>query len=244
MKGGATEKALVIVPTYNERENIIRLIDAVLAQDPRIEVLVVDDGSPDGTGALVDERSAADSRVHALHRPRKMGLGTAYLAGFAWALERDYELVFEMDADFSHDPSHLPQFLESAEDADLVLGSRYREGKVTVVNWPIARLMLSYSANIYARLVTGLPLYDATGGFKCFRRKVLEAIDLSDVRSNGYAFQIEMSFRAWRKGFRIVEIPIVFVDRTEGESKMSKRIVREAIWMVWRLRWWAIVGRV
>lgn len=238
------EKALVIVPTYNERENIIRLIDAVLGQDPRIEVLVVDDGSPDGTGGLVDERAASDSRVHALHRPKKMGLGTAYLAGFRWALDRDYELVFEMDADFSHDPSHLPQFLESAADADLVLGSRYREGKVTVVNWPMARLMLSYSANIYARLVTGLPLYDATGGFKCFHRKVLEAIDLSDVRSNGYAFQIEMSFRAWRKGFRIVEIPIVFVDRTEGQSKMSKRIVREAIWMVWRLRWWAIIRRV
>lgn len=238
------EKALVIVPTYNERENIIRLIDAVLGQDPRIEVLVVDDGSPDGTGGLVDERAASDSRVHVLHRPRKMGLGTAYLAGFRWALDRDYELVFEMDADFSHDPSHLPQFLESALDADLVLGSRYREGKVTVVNWPMARLVLSYSANIYARLVTGLPLYDATGGFKCFHRKVLEAIDLNDVRSNGYAFQIEMSFRAWRKGFRIVEIPIVFVDRTEGQSKMSKRIVREAIWMVWRLRWWAIIRRV
>lgn len=238
------EKALVIVPTYNERENILRLADAVLAQDPRIEILVVDDGSPDGTGRLADERAATDPRVHVLHRPRKMGLGTAYLAGFAWALERDYDLVFEMDADFSHDPSHLPQFLESAADADLVLGSRYRDGKVTVVNWPISRLMLSYSANIYARIVTGLPLFDATGGFKCFRRKVLESINLKDVRSNGYAFQIEMSFRAWRKGFRIVEIPIVFVDRTEGESKMSKRIVREAIWMVWRLRWWAITGRV
>ena len=239
-----SDKVLVIVPTYNERDNVIRLIDAVLSQDARIEVLVVDDGSPDGTGVLVDERAAVDSRVHALHRPSKMGLGTAYLAGFQWALERDYELVFEMDADFSHDPSHLPQFLESALDADLVLGSRYRDGKVTVVNWPITRLILSYSANIYARFVTGLPLFDATGGFKCFHRKVLEAINLKDVRSNGYAFQIEMSFRAWRKGFRIVEIPIVFVDRSEGESKMSKRIVREAIWMVWRLRWWAIIGRV
>lgn len=239
-----SDKALVIVPTYNERDNIIRLIDAVLSQHPSIEVLVVDDGSPDGTGALVDERAAGDPRVHILHRPRKMGLGTAYLAGFRWALEEDYELVFEMDADFSHDPSHLPQFLESSRDADLVLGSRYRDGKVTVVNWPISRLLLSYSANIYARVVTGLPLFDATGGFKCFHRKVLEAIDLNDVRSNGYAFQIEMSFRAWRKGFRIVEIPIVFVDRTEGESKMSKRIVREAIWMVWRLRWWAITNRV
>lgn len=239
-----SDKVLVIVPTYNERDNVIRLIDAVLSQDVRIEVLVVDDGSPDGTGDLVDERAAVDSRTHALHRPSKMGLGTAYLAGFQWALERDYELVFEMDADFSHDPSHLPQFLESALDADLVLGSRYRDGKVTVVNWPITRLILSYSANIYARFVTGLPLFDATGGFKCFHRKVLEAINLNDVRSNGYAFQIEMSFRAWRKGFRIVEIPIVFVDRSEGESKMSKRIVREAIWMVWRLRWWAIIGRV
>lgn len=239
-----SERALVIVPTYNERENILRLIDAVLAQDPSIDVLVVDDGSPDGTGALVDARIQLDPRVHIIHRPRKMGLGTAYLAGFRWALEHDYELIFEMDADFSHDPSHLPQFIESAQDADVVLGSRYRDGKVTVVNWPINRLLLSYGANIYARVVTGLPLFDATGGFKCFHRKVLEAIDLTKVKSNGYAFQIEMSFRAWRRGFRIVEIPIVFVDRTEGESKMSKGIVREAIWMVWRLRWWAITGRL
>ncbi|MBV6520970.1 MAG: Polyprenol monophosphomannose synthase [Gemmatimonadaceae bacterium] len=239
-----SERALVIVPTFNERDNIVRLIDAALAQDERVEVLVVDDGSPDGTGALVDDRAANDPRVHIIHRPAKLGLGTAYLAGFKWALEREYEFVMEMDADFSHDPAHIPQFLENAADADLVLGSRYRDGKVTVVNWPIGRLMLSYAANIYARFATGLPLYDATGGFKCFRRRVLEAIDLDDVRSNGYAFQIEMSFRAWKKGFRIVEIPIVFVDRTEGESKMSKKIVREAIWMVWRLRWWSMTGRV
>lgn len=238
------EQALVIVPTYNERENVIRLIDAVLAQDTRLHVLVVDDGSPDGTGALVHERSAGDSRVHLLSREKKLGLGTAYVAGFKWALAREYDYVFEMDADFSHDPSHLPQFLDAVRDADLVLGSRYREGKVTVVNWPMARLVLSYFANVYARFVTGLDLWDATGGFKCFRRKVLETIDLDDVRSNGYAFQIEMSFRAWQCGFRIVEIPIVFVDRTEGESKMSKRIVREAIWMVWRLRWWSITGRL
>jgi dolichol-phosphate mannosyltransferase len=171
-------------------------------------------------------------------------LGTAYLAGFKWALAQDYEYVFEMDADFSHDPAHLPQFLDAIAGADLVLGSRYREGKVTVVNWPITRLILSYSANIYARAVTGLPLYDATGGFKCFRRAVLEAIDLDSVKSNGYAFQIEMSFRAWRQRFRIVEIPIVFVDRTEGQSKMSRRIVREAVWMVWRLRWWAVTGQL
>jgi dolichol-phosphate mannosyltransferase len=238
------DRALVIVPTYNERENILKLIDAVLAQSPMIDVLVVDDGSPDGTGSIVDERAASDSRVHIIHREKKMGLGTAYLAGFKWALERPYEFVFEMDADFSHDPQHLPQFLASIENADLVLGSRYRDKRVTVVNWPITRLLLSYYANVYARFVTGLQLFDATGGYKCFRRKVLEAIDLNDVRSNGYAFQIEMSFRAWKKAFRIVEIPIVFVDRTEGTSKMSKKIVREAVWMVWRLRWWAITGRL
>lgn len=239
-----SERALVIIPTYNERENVARIIERTLEQDPRIDVLVVDDGSPDGTGALVDEIVAQNDRVNAIHREGKLGLGTAYLAGFRWALERDYEFVFEMDADFSHDPGHLPQFLEAATDADLVLGSRYQYGKVTVVNWPITRLVLSYSANIYARAITGLPLYDATGGFKCFRRRVLEAIDLNKVKSNGYAFQIEMSFRAWKQGFRLREIPIVFVDRTEGESKMSRKIVREAVWMVWRLRWQAITGRL
>lgn len=243
-EASVVERGLVIVPTYNERENVARIIEAVLAQDPRLSVLIVDDGSPDGTGAIVDEIASTNDRVHALHRAKKMGLGTAYLAGFKWALARDFAFVFEMDADFSHDPGHLPEFLRAIQDTDLVLGSRYRNGKVTVVNWPMTRLMLSYAANIYARTVTGLQLYDATGGFKCFRRAVLEAIDLDDVRSNGYAFQIEVSFRAWKKGFRIAEIPIVFTDRTEGESKMSKRIVREAIWMVWRLRWWSITGRV
>jgi dolichol-phosphate mannosyltransferase len=238
------ERALVIVPTYNERENIRRLIDTVLVQDARIEMLIVDDGSPDGTGALVDEIVATNGRVHVLHRPRKLGLGTAYIAGFRWALERDYAYVMEMDADFSHDPIHLPQFLQAVEGADLVLGSRYQQGRVTVVNWPIGRLILSYCANIYARAVTGLPVWDATGGFKCFRRSVLEAIDLSKVRSNGYAFQIEMSYRAWKRNFRIAEIPIVFVDRTEGTSKMSQTIVREAVWMVWRLRWWALRGTI
>ena len=238
------EKALVIVPTYNERDNIERIIERVLAQDARLEILVVDDGSPDGTGEVVDRIMAGNRRVHALHRAGKMGLGTAYLAGFRWALERDYTLVLEMDADFSHDPIHLPQFLAAAANADLVVGSRYQQGRVTVVNWPIARLILSYGANIYARRITGLKLWDATGGFKCFRREVLAAIDLNDVRSNGYAFQIEMSFRAWRKGFKIVEIPIVFVDRSEGTSKMSFNIQREAFWMVWRLRWWAITGRL
>jgi dolichol-phosphate mannosyltransferase len=240
----ARERALVIVPTYNERENIRRLVDTVLRQDGRLEVLVVDDGSPDGTGQIVADLAAVDARVHLLERPKKMGLGTAYIAGFRWALEHEFDYVLEMDADFSHDPAHLPQFLRAIQNADLVLGSRYQEGRVTVVNWPIGRLILSYAANLYARAVTGLPVWDATGGFKCFRRSVLEAIDFSRVRSNGYAFQIEMSYRAWKRNFRIVEIPIVFVDRSEGTSKMSKAIVREAIWMVWRLRWWAIRGTI
>jgi dolichol-phosphate mannosyltransferase len=238
------EKALVIIPTYNELNNLKLIVPLVLGQDPRLEVLVVDDNSPDGTGQAADEIAVRDPRVHVLHRSGKLGLGTAYLAGFRWALQRDYEYVFEMDADFSHDPKHLPQFLAAVEDADLVLGSRYLGGRVTVVNWPMPRLLLSYFANIYARLVTGVRLGDATGGFKCFRRRVLEGIDLDVVRSNGYAFQIEMSTRAARRGFRIVEIPIVFVDRTDGVSKMSKAIVREAVWMVWRLRFQALRGKL
>ena len=238
------EKAVVIIPTYNERNNLQLIVPLVLDQDPRLEVLVVDDNSPDGTGKAADEIAARDGRVHVLHRPGKLGLGTAYLAGFHWALERDYEYVFEMDADFSHDPKHLPQFLAAIEDADLVLGSRYQGGRVTVVNWPMPRLLLSYFANIYARIVTGVHLGDATGGFKCFRRRVLETIDLEAVHSNGYAFQIEMSTRAARRGFRIKEIPIVFVDRTDGVSKMSKAIVREAVWMVWRLRFQALLGKL
>ncbi len=238
------ERALVIIPTYNERENLEKIAAQVLGQDDRLHVLVVDDGSPDGTGALADAMAARDPRVHVIHRPKKLGLGTAYLAGFKWALQRSYDFIFEMDADFSHDPKHLPHFLEAVQGTDVVLGSRYLDGKVTVINWPMARLLLSYSANIYARVVTGLHLWDLTGGFKCFRREVLAAIDLDAVRSNGYAFQIEMSVRAWRKGFRFTEIPIVFADRTEGQSKMSGRIVREAIWMVWRLRWWTLTGRV
>jgi dolichol-phosphate mannosyltransferase len=238
------DRALVIVPTYNERFNIARLIPAVLAQDSCLEILIVDDGSPDGTGDIVDGIAANNPRVHVIHRSQKLGLGTAYIAGFRWALDRKYDLVFEMDADFSHNPERLPEFLEAIKEADLVLGSRYQNGHVNVVNWPMSRLFLSYAANIYARGVTGLPIFDATGGFKCFRRNVLESIDLTSVRSNGYAFQIEMSFRAWKRGYRLVEIPIIFVDRTEGVSKMSKKIVREAIWMVWRLRWWGLTGRI
>ncbi|UCG87433.1 MAG: polyprenol monophosphomannose synthase [Gemmatimonadota bacterium] len=230
------ERGLVIVPTYNEASNIRQIVPEILKQDQRIDILVVDDSSPDGTGQIADELALQEPRVHVLHREGKQGLGTAYIAGFKWALERNYEYIFEMDADHSHDPKHLPEFLEAAQEADLVLGSRYLNGRVTVVNWPMTRLLLSYFANIYARIVTGHRICDATGGFKCFRRKVLHAIDLDSIKSNGYSFQIEMSFRAMRKGFRIREIPILFVDRTDGESKMSGAIVREAIWMVWRLR--------
>ena len=240
----APERALVIIPTYNERENITRIISAVLAKDPRLEMLIVDDGSPDGTGDIVEQIGKENNRVHLVRRPKKMGLGTAYIAGFKWSLERSYDYTFEMDADFSHDPGHIPQMLRAIETADLVIGCRYMNGKVTVVNWPISRLLLSYFANVYARVVTGLPLWDCTAGFKVYRRVALAAIDLDDVRSNGYAFQIETHFRTWRRGFRLVEIPIVFVDRTEGTSKMSKKIVWEAVWMVWRLRLWAIFGKL
>lgn len=233
-----------MIPTYNEAANLPAIVPLVLAQDPRLEVLVIDDNSPDGTGAIAVRLAADNPRIHVLHRPGKLGLGTAYIAGFRWALERDYAYVFEMDADFSHDPAYLREFLKVAPTADLVLGSRYLQGRVAVVNWPMGRLLLSYGANIYARWVTGLHIWDLTGGFKCFRRAVLEAMDLSAVRSNGYAFQIEMSVRAWRKGFKVVEIPIVFVDRMEGQSKMSRAIVREAIWMVPRLRLQAWFGRI
>ncbi len=237
------ERILVIIPTYNEARNLPQIVPAVLKQDPRLEVLVVDDNSPDGTGDLADRMAQSKSRVHVLHRQAKEGLGRAYLAGFRWGLEQGYQAMFEMDADFSHDPAFIGGFLVAIEEADLVLGSRYATG-VNVINWPISRLLLSLGANLYARVVTGLPLSDATGGFKCFRRAVLESIDLDRIRSNGYAFQIEMSFWAWRKGFRLKEIPIIFHDRVEGQSKMSKRIVREAIWMVWWLRLQSIFGRI
>lgn len=238
------ERALVVIPTYNEAGNVPSILPQVLAQDPRLEILVVDDNSPDGTGQLAEAIAAHEPRVHVIHREGKLGLGTAYITGFRWALERGYDYVFEMDADFSHDPEHLKQFLKAIEQADLVLGSRYLGGRVTVVNWPMPRLLLSYCANVYARWITGLGICDLTGGFKCFRRRVLEAIDLPRVRSNGYAFQIEMSVRAWRKGFVLKEIPIVFVDRTEGQSKMNRAIVREAVWMVPRLRLMAWFGRI
>ena len=237
-------RALIISPTYNEKENLPRLVPAILAQDPTLDILVIDDASPDGTGKLADEMALNEPRLHVLHRTGKLGLGTAYLEGFRWGIERGYESLFEMDADLSHDPAHLPQFLQALETYDVVKGSRYLEGRVTVVNWPITRLLLSYFANVYARIVTGLPIADATGGYNAFRREVLEAIDLDRVGSEGYAFQIEITMRAWKKGFRIGEIPIVFVDRAIGESKMSKRIIREAIWRVWKLRLQSLFGRL
>jgi dolichol-phosphate mannosyltransferase len=227
---------LVIIPTYNERENIDLLLDRLLALPCGVEVLVVDDRSPDGTAERVRARQAADPRVHLLERPGKMGLGSAYRDGFRYALARGAEYVFEMDADFSHDPDSIAAFLEQVKDHDLVLGSRYLDGKVTVVNWPLSRLILSYTANLYARWITGLPVYDCTGGFKCFRRRALEVVNLDRVRSDGYAFQIEMTYKCWKKGMRIREIPIVFVDRRAGVSKMSRKIIWEALWMVWRLR--------
>jgi len=236
-------RALVIIPTYNEKENIENIVPAVLGTDPCLSVLIVDDNSPDGTGQMADRMVSANDRIFVLHREKKSGLGQAYLAGFKWGLEKGFDYLFEMDADFSHDPKYLPDFLQAINEADLVIGSRYISG-VNVINWPMGRLLLSYYANVYSRIVTGMPVRDATGGFKCYRRQVLQAIDLSKVRSNGYAFQIEMSFRALKKGFRLKEIPIVFVDRREGTSKMSKKIVREAVWMVWRLRLMSLLGKL
>ena len=237
------KKSLVIVPTYNELENIPRIIPAVLSQDANIHLLIVDDGSPDGTGAFVKEVMKKNDRIHLLEREKKMGLGTAYLAGFKYALQNNYDFIFEMDADFSHDPNELKNFLIAISDNDLVLGSRYING-VRVLNWPMARLLLSFFASVYTRIITGMPIKDATGGFKCFRKKVLEAIDLDKVRSNGYSFQIEMTFKAYSKGFRIKEIPIVFIDRVKGKSKMSKKIVREAVTMVWKLRLQHMFGKL
>lgn len=236
-------KSLIIIPTYNEHENIQQVVQALLEQAERIEVLIVDDNSPDGTGAIADHLATEDGRVHVLHRPGKLGLGSAYIQGFKFALNRDYDLIFEMDADLSHDPRYIPHFLDKIQSNDLVLGSRYIRG-VNVINWPMSRLLLSYFANLYTRVVTGLPIKDATGGFKCFRRRALEAIDLDQVKSDGYSFQIEMTFKCWKKGFRICEMPIIFYDREKGRSKMSKRIVREAIWMVWRLRLMSLLGRI
>jgi len=229
-------RLLVIVPTYNEVENLPRKIPLILDQDPRIEVLVVDDGSPDGTGEVADEIAAAEPRVHVMHRSEKGGLGAAYLAGFAWGLDRDFALLFEMDADISHPPEALPELIAAAETHDVVIGSRYVGGRVNVLNWPMSRLFISVFGSWYARTITRMPIRDATGGFNGWRREVLEAIGLERVRSNGYAFQIELKFRAWARGFSMVELPILFTERDTGDSKMSKRIVREAVWRVWWLK--------
>ncbi|MCF7811839.1 polyprenol monophosphomannose synthase [bacterium] len=225
---------LVVIPTYNERENITEVINRVLAQTPNLDILVVDDNSPDKTGDLIDELRRTEPRLNLLCRSGKLGLGTAYITGFKYALEKGYDYIFEMDADLSHDPDEIPNFLNAVKDADLVIGSRYING-VNVVNWPLQRLMLSYCASVYTRVVTGLPIKDVTGGFKCFRRSVLESINLNSIRSGGYAFQIELNWKAWMAGFRIREIPIIFVDRTVGQSKMSNDIVWEAILLVWKL---------
>lgn len=228
-------KTLIIVPTYNERENLEPLVGKLLTLSVPVDLLVVDDNSPDGTGQLADRLAAqSNGRVHVLHRTEKNGLGRAYCAGFAWALARDYEFIFEMDGDFSHDPNDIPKFLAAAQHADLVLGSRYSNG-IRVINWPLKRLMLSLGAGKYVRVITGMPFSDPTGGFKCFRRHTLQKIDLEAIRSNGYSFQIEMTHQVWRLGLRIGEVPIIFTDRFHGSSKMSGKIVREALLMVWRL---------
>ncbi|MDH3214721.1 MAG: polyprenol monophosphomannose synthase [Candidatus Krumholzibacteria bacterium] len=233
-------ETLIIIPTYNERENIDTLINRILDLKLDLGVLVVDDNSPDGTAGVVEKLGKARDQVHLLKRPSKMGLGSAYIAGFKWALKnKAVQYVFEMDADFSHDPSALPEFLSAIKDADLVLGSRYLDG-ITVMNWPLSRLFLSVGANIYTRVITGMPLKDATGGFKCFRRVVLESLPLDDIKSDGYSFQIEVNHHAWKKKFRIKEIPITFVDRTSGTSKMSRRIIWEAAFLVWKLRFESI----
>ena len=226
--------ALVIIPTYDERDNVGPISEAVLKYLENGDILFVDDSSPDGTGDVIDSLAAQNPRIKVMHRPTKSGLGRAYIDGFKWALARDYAYVFEMDADFSHDPRELPRFIDAAQEADLVLGSRYVNG-IRITNWPLRRLMLSKGAATYVRLITGMPITDPTGGFKCFRREVLEAIDLDNIESSGYSFQVEMSHTAWMKGYRIKEIPIVFEDRRAGYSKMSTAIAREALRMVWKL---------
>lgn len=231
------DRTLVVVPTFNERENLPRIVPLVLEQGKDLDILVVDDASPDGTGELADELAAAHpSRVHVLHRQAKDGLGRAYIAGFTWGLEKGYARLCEMDADLSHPPERLPDLIEKAATYDFVIGSRYVGGRVTVVNWPMPRLLLSFFGSFYARTITGLPVSDATGGFNLFNRRVLESLDLDRIQSNGYSFQIELKFRAWKRGFEFVEVPIVFTERDQGESKMSRAIVFEAVWKVWHLR--------
>ena len=234
-------KTIVIIPTYNELDNLKRLLPQILNDYPGLSILIVDDNSPDGTAGFVEELRDKDKRVNILKREKKMGLGTAYVAGFKFMLSNGFDAAIQMDADFSHDPQEIKNFLDKIKTHDLVIGSRYTNG-VRVVNWPIKRLLLSYFANLYTRIITGMPVKDATGGFKCFKKEVLEAIDLNKIHSNGYSFQIEMNYKAWKKKFRLCEIPITFVDRVHGTSKMSKKIVYEAVFMVWKLRFKSLIG--
>jgi len=237
-------KSLVVIPTYNEAQNIETLIERILFLGIKdLHILVVDDNSPDGTADIVKRISQNEPQVHLLKRPQKAGLGTAYVAGFKYALQHGYDYIFEMDADFSHNPDEIPNFLKKIKNYDLVIGSRYISG-VNVINWPLGRLILSVGANKYTQIITGMPIKDGTGGFKCFRREVLEAIDLDNIHSDGYSFQIEMNFKTWKRGFRICEIPIVFLDREAGSSKMSKKIIREAVWMVWKLKLLSLLGKI
>ncbi|MBX3007390.1 MAG: polyprenol monophosphomannose synthase [Melioribacteraceae bacterium] len=236
-------KSIVIIPTYNEIHNIQLLVPQLLESYPGLDILIVDDNSPDGTADYVLKLSENNSRIKLIKREAKLGLGTAYVAGFKYMLANGYDCAMQMDADFSHDPKELKRFLENIQEFDLVIGSRYIYG-VRVINWPIQRLLLSYFANLYSRIITGMPVKDGTGGFKCFRRSVLESINLDNIKSNGYSFQIEMNFKAWKKEFKIIEIPITFVDRVQGTSKMSKKIVREAIFMVWKLRLKSALGKL
>lgn len=240
------QSALVIVPTYNEAHNIVKLVETVMGLDEPVNLLIIDDGSPDGTASLVEDlQERFEDRLLLMKRPDKLGLGTAYVAGFKYALKNDYTYICEMDADFSHNPEDLPRLIERVKSgrADVAVGSRYKRG-ISIVNWPLSRLILSYSANFYARKITGLPIFDTTAGFKCIHRKVLEGISLDRIRSNGYAFQIELHFRAWKAGFNVDEVSIIFREREEGVSKMSKKIVREAIWRVWSLKFKSIFGKL
>lgn len=238
------KKTLIIIPTYNEADNIKKMISRVINLNiPDLAVLIIDDNSPDGTGEIVEKISKTDSRIRLMRRESKLGLGTAYVAGFKYAIEEGFDYIFEMDADFSHNPDEVPKFLQKIDSFDLVIGSRYKVG-VNVVNWPLSRLLLSLGANWYTQIITGLPIADCTSGFKCFRRCVLESIDLDEIHSDGYSFQIEMTFKAWKKNFRIHELPIVFTDRVKGNSKMTRKIMREAAGMVWKLRFFSLIGKI
>lgn len=239
-------ETLVIIPTYNESKNISKLLDKLMSVEPRVDILIIDDNSPDGTAEYVRTSMAAHlERIHLIEREGKLGLGSAYVRGFRYALEHNYQYICEMDADFSHNPDDVPRLVEKVMkgEADVAIGSRYSKG-ISIVNWPLGRLILSYCANLYARFITGIPIKDTTAGFKCIRRNVLEGINLDKIKSNGYAFQIELHFRAWKAGFKLAEVSIIFREREEGVSKMSKAIVREAVWRVWALKFNSMVGKL